>query len=86
MSIAELITRDDNPKIVVLSALSGTTNALVGIGENPKGVGFAVSVTLNISLPNMDKAAAESLVEKAHQVCPYSNATRGNVDVTLNLV
>ncbi len=63
-----------------------SVNALVGIGENPKGIGFAVSVTLNISLPNMDKAAAESLVEKAHQVCPYSNATRGNVDVTLNLV
>jgi len=61
-------------------------NAHIGIGENPKGIGFAVSATLNISLPGMDKAAAQALVEKAHQVCPYSNATRGNVDVQLNII
>lgn len=58
----------------------------VGIGPNPKGVGFAIDVTLNISLPGMDKAAAHQLIETAHQVCPYSNATRGNVDVKLVLV
>lgn len=57
----------------------------VGIGLNPQGVGFAIDVTLNISLPGMDKAAAQSLIEEAHQVCPYSNATRGNVDVKLVL-
>jgi organic hydroperoxide reductase OsmC/OhrA len=42
-------------------------------------------VALDISLPGMDKAEADALVEKAHQVCPYSNATRGNIDVTLNV-
>ncbi|KAF3999931.1 organic hydroperoxide resistance protein [Glaciimonas immobilis] len=57
---------------------------LVGIGQIPGG--FGIEVELKISLPGMDKAAAQTLVNKAHQVCPYSNATRGNVDVTLTLV
>ena len=59
--------------------------AEVGIGPNDKG-GFGIAVTLNIALPGMDKAAAQTLVNKAHEVCPYSNATRGNVDVKLVLV
>ena len=41
---------------------------------------------LKVSLPGMDREAAQNLVNAAHQVCPYSNATRGNIDVTLNLV
>jgi lipoyl-dependent peroxiredoxin len=57
---------------------------LVGIGQIPGG--FGIEVELQISLPGMDKAAAQALVDKAHLVCPYSNATRGNVDVTLTLV
>ncbi|ARD23580.1 organic hydroperoxide resistance protein [Shewanella japonica] len=57
--------------------------ATVGIGANTAGVGFAIDVKLRISLPEMDKTAAEALVEKAHQVCPYSNATRGNINVEL---
>ncbi|MBQ4889723.1 organic hydroperoxide resistance protein [Shewanella sp. MMG014] len=57
--------------------------ATVGIGTNTAGVGFAIDVKLRISLPEMDKTAAEALVEKAHQVCPYSNATRGNINVEL---
>ena len=60
--------------------------AHVGIGPNDKGVGFAIDVELHISLPGMDNAAAQTLVEKAHQVCPYSNATRGNIRVELVLV
>lgn len=48
--------------------------------------GFGLAVELQASLPGMDKAAAQALVEKAHQVCPYSNATRGNIDVTLTVV
>jgi osmotically inducible protein OsmC len=56
----------------------------VGIG--PTEGGFAIDVELSISLPGMDKAAAQDLVDKAHQVCPYSNATRGNIDVRLTLV
>jgi lipoyl-dependent peroxiredoxin len=56
----------------------------VGIGPIPTG--FGIQATLNISLPGMDRAAAQALVNAAHQVCPYSNATRGNIDVTLNIV
>ncbi|RDU99271.1 organic hydroperoxide resistance protein [Trinickia dinghuensis] len=55
----------------------------VGIGAIPNG--FGIEVELKISLPGMDRAAAEALIEKAHHVCPYSNATRGNIDVTLTL-
>lgn len=62
-----------------------SVKAEVGIGPNDKG-GFGIAVTLNIALPGMDKAAAQTLVDKAHEVCPYSNATRGNVDVKLILV
>lgn len=52
----------------------------VGIGPRAAG-GFGLTVDLAISLPGLDRATAETLVEKAHQVCPYSNATRGNIDV-----
>lgn len=57
--------------------------AKVGIGQIPGG--FGLDIDLNINLPGLAQAEAESLVEKAHQVCPYSNATRGNVDVRLNV-
>ncbi|MFZ5551351.1 MAG: organic hydroperoxide resistance protein [Pseudomonadota bacterium] len=56
----------------------------VGIGPIPNG--FGIQVAMSISIPGMDKAAAEQLVAAAHQVCPYSNATRGNIDVTLTVV
>jgi len=59
--------------------------AIVGIGENSKGPGFNITVEMTIDLPEMDRDQAQALIEKAHQVCPYSNATRGNVDVTLTL-
>jgi len=57
----------------------------VGIGPNGKG-GFGIQVALNISLPGLDRQVAKELVNKAHEVCPYSNATRGNIDVTLNIL
>ncbi|MDO6708555.1 MULTISPECIES: organic hydroperoxide resistance protein [unclassified Photobacterium] len=57
--------------------------AQVGIGENPKGVGFAIDVELHISVAGMAKDELSQLAEKAHQVCPYSNATRGNIRVEL---
>ena len=47
--------------------------------------GFGVAVDLKVHLPGMDKAEAEKLVHEAHEVCPYSNATRGNIDVTLSV-
>lgn len=58
--------------------------AEVGIGPIPAG--FGIQVTLNVTIPGMEKAAAEQIVQAAHGVCPYSNATRGNIEVTLNIV
>ena len=58
--------------------------AEVGIGPIPTG--FALQVKLNIHLPQMDEVEAQKLVEIAHEVCPYSNATRNNIDVDLNIV
>lgn len=58
--------------------------AEVGIGPNDKG-GFALAAELKVSLPGLDPAAAEALVAKAHEVCPYSNATRNNVDVKVGV-
>lgn len=58
--------------------------ATVGIGPRTDG-GFGLTVALEVSVPGLDKAAAEDLVAKAHQVCPYSNATRGNIDVKLTV-
>jgi Ohr subfamily peroxiredoxin len=56
----------------------------VGIGQIPNG--FGIEVELKISLPGLPREQAESLIQMAHSVCPYSNATRGNIDVTLTLV
>lgn len=57
----------------------------IGIGPRAAG-GFGITAQLDIALPGMNREEAQALVEKAHQVCPYSNATRGNLDVRLNLV
>ncbi|RKP46225.1 organic hydroperoxide resistance protein [Pararobbsia silviterrae] len=56
-------------------------DASVGIGQIPNG--FGIQVELKVSLPGLDRATAEDVVKKAHIVCPYSNATRGNIDVNL---
>lgn len=56
----------------------------VGIGPIPTG--FGIQATLNIHVEGMDQAEADKLVQAAHIVCPYSNATRGNIDVTLNVI
>ena len=58
-------------------------NATVGIGQIPAGFGIEVQMVVNV--PGMDKAAAQALLDKAHQVCPYSNATRGNIEVSITL-
>ncbi|WFE67007.1 organic hydroperoxide resistance protein [Micromonospora sp. WMMD714] len=58
--------------------------AEVGIGANGSG-GFGLAVTLVVDLPAVERSAAQQLVEAAHQVCPYSNATRGNIEVTLTV-
>ena len=61
-----------------------SVNGHVGIGQIPTG--FGIEVELKISLPGLARDAAEALVAKAHVVCPYSNATRGNIDVTLTVL
>src|SRR5215203_3672886 len=67
-------------------ALPADTSITADVGIGPITGGFGIQATLNISLPGMDREAAQALVNAAHHVCPYSNATRGNIDVTLNLV
>ena len=64
---------------------NASVTATVGIGPRSEG-GFGIDVALKISLPGVEHKAAEELVEKAHQVCPYSNATRNNVAVALTVV
>ncbi|MEU8778211.1 organic hydroperoxide resistance protein [Streptomyces sp. NPDC048606] len=62
--------------------ISGSTvTAEVGIGKNDEGFGLIVKISA--SIPNVDAATAKDLIEKAHQVCPYSKATRGNITVEL---
>lgn len=61
-----------------------TITGKVGIGQIPGG--FGIEAELIIKIPGLDHAAAVDLVEKAHQVCPYSNATRGNIDVKLTVL
>ena len=56
--------------------------ARVSLGQIDNG-GFGLAVELEVTLPNLDHDTAQQLAEKAHQVCPYSNATRGNIDVKL---
>lgn len=61
-----------------------SVNGIVGIGPIPTG--FGIEVELRISLPSLARDQAQVLVDRAHIVCPYSNATRGNINVTLTLV
>lgn len=58
--------------------------AHVGIGAIPNG--FGIEVELRINVPGWERSQVQEVVEKAHHVCPYSNATRGNVDVTLTVI
>ena len=70
----------DKIKVPADASITG----LVGFGAVPQG--YLVEVELQISLPGMDRVEAQALIDSAHKVCPYSNATRGNIDVTLKLV
>jgi Ohr subfamily peroxiredoxin len=64
---------------------NAAVSANVGVGARDDGEGFGIAVELTVSLPGMDRAAAEDLVARAHIVCPYSHATRGNIPVTLTV-
>lgn len=68
-------------KVPAEASVTGT----VGIGPRADK-GFGLAVTLDVSLPGVERSAAEALVAEADQVCPYSHATRNNIPVTLNVV
>jgi osmotically inducible protein OsmC len=61
-----------------------SVDAEVDLG--PTSLGYGIAARLNIQVPGMDRAKAEQLVAEAHKVCPYSNATRNNIDVKINVV
>jgi Ohr subfamily peroxiredoxin len=70
-------------------ALSPQTSITADVALGPltaPGKGFGIAVAMQITIPGMERAAAESLVAAAHEVCPYSNATRGNIAVSLTVV
>ena len=66
--------------------LPATASVKANVGIGPIPTGFGLEVDLQISLPDFPRDQAEALVEKAHTVCPYSNATRGNIEVRLSIV
>lgn len=66
--------------------LPDTTNIQGHVGIGPIPTGFGIETELKINVPGLDKTQVQSLVDKAHIVCPYSNATRGNMKVTLTVV
>ena len=72
------------PKLKLTVPQDAAIDAEVDLG--PTSLGFGIAARLNISLPGMDRAQAEQLVAEAHKVCPYSNATRNNIDVQINVV
>jgi lipoyl-dependent peroxiredoxin len=74
-----LVARNDDVK---LDDATGIT-AQVGFGKDPEG-GFGINAHLIGYLPGLDQSVADGLMDKAHQVCPYSKATRGNIDVELS--
>ena len=69
-----------------LDVTDSEVSATVGIGPRPEGGGFGLAVELDVHIPALDEDSAQAVVDKAHQACPYSNATRGNIDVTLRIV
>ena len=75
------VAAQGGPKVPADASVTST----VGIGPRSEG-GFGLDIALEVSLPGLAHADAEALVAKAHQVCPYSNATRNNVDVRLTVV
>jgi osmotically inducible protein OsmC len=66
-------------------ALPADTSIKADVGIGPIPAGFGIQVAMTVTVPGMERAVAEKIVAAAHQVCPYSNATRGNIDVTLTV-
>lgn len=59
--------------------------ASVSLGRTENDTAYGLAVTLSVSLPGLDRAQAQQLIDGAHQACPYSHATRGNIEVTIDL-
>ncbi|MEW1935398.1 organic hydroperoxide resistance protein [Rhodococcus sp. NPDC079359] len=78
-SALQMVARQDKADVT-----DSAVGARVDIGPNDAG-GFQLAVTLEVTLPNLSRENAQALADKAHQVCPYSNATRGNIDVTVTV-
>jgi len=74
------------PKISVKVPDDVAIDSKVSLGPINAGAAYGIAVTLAITLPGLDDAQKKLLVEAAHKVCPYSNATRGNIDVNLEIV
>jgi len=72
------------PKLQLTVPQDAAIDAEVDLG--PISAGYGVAVRMNISLPGLERAKAEQLVAEAHKVCPYSNATRNNIDVQIKIV
>ncbi len=81
LSALQHVARSEKIKVPDDAAIE----ASVDIGQDANGPGFGIAAELVVRLPGVDRATAESLMEKAHMVCPYSNATRGNIEVKLSV-
>jgi lipoyl-dependent peroxiredoxin len=80
LSSMQFVASQGGPKIPANAEVQAT----VGLGPRSEG-GFGLEIALDVTLPGLVRGKAEALIEKAHQVCPYSNATRNNVAVKLSL-
>jgi Ohr subfamily peroxiredoxin len=80
LGAVKFVASQGGPKVPADASVTST----VGIGPRSEG-GFGLEVALDVSLPGLSREEAEALVAKAHQVCPYSNATRNNIDVKLSV-
>lgn len=67
-------------------AIPADTSIESEVGIGPQGGGFGIQAALRVRIPGLAQERAQELIEKAHQVCPYSNATRGNIDVVLTAI
>jgi osmotically inducible protein OsmC len=65
---------------------NASTTAHVSFGPRDDGQGFGISVVMDVNLPGTDKTLAQEIADKAHVVCPYSHATKGNIEVKTNIV
>ncbi|MGO1167047.1 MAG: organic hydroperoxide resistance protein [Janibacter sp.] len=78
-SALQLVAREEKADVT-----DSAVGARVHIGPRDDG-GFQLAVELEVTLPNVEGDAAQELADRAHEVCPYSNATRGNIDVTVTV-